>query len=116
MRIALLLALTLAPFAASAGSCEGTPTKFTCREPDGTISAVEIQGPFTTTKGHNPDTGESWSQRSQRSGVLTKTVGKAADGSTWEWTSQTIGNRTFTHGVDSRGRSFSYHCDAFRCY
>jgi len=46
----------------------------------------------------------------------TKTVGRAADGSTWEWTSQTIGDRTFTHGVDSRGRSFSYYCDSFRCY
>lgn len=114
-RMILALAL-LMPAAAYADNCEGTPTRFTCREPDGTISTVEIQGPLTTTKGFNPENGESWSQRSQQTGVLTKTVGKAADGSTWEWTSQTIGDRTFTNGVDSRGRSFSYYCDSFRCY
>jgi len=117
MRHLLLTAAALMlPAAVLADNCEGTPTRFKCHEPDGTVSWVEIQGPFTTTRGFDPVTGNEWSQRSQQTGVLTKTVGRAADGSTWEWTSQTIGDRTFTHGVDSRGRSFSYYCDSFRCY
>ena len=116
MRLWWILALMMAPAAAQAQQCSGSPTKFRCVEPDGSISEVEIQGPITTTKGHNPATGESWSNKSQKTGKLTKTTGRAADGSKWEWTSQTIGGRTFTHGVDSRGRMFSYYCDQFRCY
>ena len=116
MRHILILAALLAPVAAEAQQCSGSPTKFRCIEADGTVSDVEIQGPYTKTKGRNPATGETWSNTSQKVGKLTKTTGRAADGSKWEWTSQTIGGRTFTNGVDSRGRSFSYYCDQFRCY
>lgn len=117
-RITLIAALlgVAAALPAGAQQCSGSPTKFRCIEPDGTISDVEIQGPYTRTKGTNPETGESWQNTSQKVGKLTKTTGRAADGSKWEWTSQTIGGRTFTNGVDSRGRSFSYYCDQFRCY
>lgn len=115
-RILILATALMMPLAAAAQQCSGSPTKFRCQEADGTVSEVEIQGPITRTKGRNPANGETWSQTSQKTGKLTKTTGRAADGSKWEWTSQTIGSRTFTHGVDSRGRSFSYQCDAFRCY
>ena len=60
MRHILILAILSLPAAAGAQQCSGSPTKFRCIEADGTISDVQIQGPFTHTKGHNPANGESW--------------------------------------------------------
>lgn len=112
----LAAAAVMSPGLAGAQQCSGSATAFRCIEPDGTVSETIIRGPMTTVKGTDPATGESWENVSRKTGKLTKTTGRAADGSKWEWTSQTIGGRTFTHGVDSKGRSFSYYCDQFRCY
>lgn len=112
----IILAALLLPGAAFA-DCRGVASSYRCTEADGTRSRVQMYGPQTAeTKGENPATGDHWSQRSFSAGKLTATQGQSARGERWRWHSQTIGGRTYTHGVDPQGRAFTQVCDRFRCY
>lgn len=113
---AIILAALLLPGAAFA-DCEGVRSAYRCTEADGSRSRVQMYGPqVAETRGENPVTKDRWSQRSFSAGRLTATDGRSAKGERWRWNSQTIGGRTYTHGVDPRGRAFTQVCDQFRCY
>lgn len=111
----MILALMLLPAPAFA-DCRGVANSYRCTEADGTVTQTRRLGRATVIEGKNPETGAAWSQRSMQNGKLTSTTGKGADGAQWQWHSQTIGGRTYTHGRDPQGRSFTQVCDRFRCY
>ena len=113
---AIIIAALLLPGTAFA-DCQGVASAYRCTEADGTRSRVQMYGPqVAETRGENPGSDTRWSQRSFKAGKVTSTRGKSADGQTWRWNSQTIGGRTYTHGVDANGRAFTQVCDRFRCY
>lgn len=88
-------------------ACVGTGSYRTCSDNQGNSYSVQRYGSTTYLQGHNSNTGSSWNQSSQRIGNGTYHSGRDAQGNAWSGTSQQIGNTTFNSGYDSDGNSYS---------
>lgn len=111
--IAATAALAAAPSAIA--GCTGTGSFQTCYDAQsGNNYSVQRFGNTTTIQGFNSNTGSSWNQTSQQIGNTTLHNGMSSDGSPWSGSSQRIGNQTYHQGIDSSGEpynSFSYDFD-----
>lgn len=105
------IALTLALLAAGNASaqCVGSGAYQVCNDPiSGNSYNINRIGPTTIVNGSNPRTGSTWNQTSQDIGNMTITNGRAADGNTWNSTTHRLGSDSaITSGTDSRGNAFS---------
>jgi hypothetical protein len=114
MCAAILLAFAVAPTWAN---CIGSPGFQTCYDNSGNSYQVNRMGNTTTVQGYNAQTGSSWNQTSQQVGNSTYTNGTAANGQPWNSTTMNMGNgNTMTYGTDSRGNSFQRNCNQYGCY
>lgn len=105
-KFVLALALAAAPMLASA-NCVGSGAYAYCTDSNGNSYNVQRIGNTTFLNGSNAATGSTWNQTSQTIGNTTFHNGTAANGNTWSGTSQRIGNTTFNSGYDSRGNYYS---------
>ncbi|GHA67563.1 hypothetical protein GCM10007086_46120 [Photobacterium aphoticum] len=108
----LLLTLPMTSHA----NCIGSESFKTCYDDSGNTYSVQKYGNSTTVHGSNSRTGSTWNQTSTTIGNSTFTNGTSADGNSWNSTTNRIGNSTFTSGTDSNGNSFSSTCNEFGCY
>lgn len=115
IRAAIAAAALFATTQATA-ACFGSQNMYTCNDASGNSYQVNRMGNTTTVNGYNAQTGSSWNQTSQHVGNSTYTHGNAANGNSWNSTTQSYGNGySSTYGNDSRGRSFSRQCGPYGC-
>ncbi len=111
---AFAFAILMSATAAQAQSnCVGTGSFRTCYDSSGNNYSVQEIGSTTYTQGNNSRTGSSWNQTSQTIGNTTFHNGTAANGNSWNGTTTNLGNMSITSGTDSRGQSFTKTCDKF---
>lgn len=105
--IGFIGAVVLSLFAVSASAnCVGTSTFSTCTEPNGNTYQVQRFGNTTQLNGFNSSTGSTWNQTSQSIGNMTINRGTAGNGQSWNTTTHNYGNgNSTTYGTDSTGRS-----------
>ena len=104
----LLAGSLLLASAAASANCVGSDSYKSCYDSStGNSYTVHKIGDSTYVNGRNSQTGNSWSQSSQRIGDSTYTNGRDADGNSWNQNSQRIGNTTYTNGRDSDGNSYN---------
>jgi len=108
--------LTLASAGAASAACFGTGAFQTCSDDAGNNYNVQRFGNTTYVDGTNAQTGSTWNQTTQTIGNTTFHNGTAANGESWNGTSQTIGGTTFHNGTDSRGNAYSKTCNAYGCF
>ncbi len=111
---AFLAAACAAPSAFA--QCIGSDSLSHCTDDNGNSYTVQRIGSTTYLNGSNAGTGSSWNQTSQTLGNTTFHNGTDADGNSWNGTSQTIGNTTFHNGTDSDGNPYSKTCTQYGCY
>lgn len=99
--VALLLA------GAAEARCTGTETYKRCTDDSGNSYTVKQYGNRTQVDGYNYQTGNSWSQSTQRTGNTSRTTGYDADGNQWTQNTRRSGNTTYQSGYDSDGRSYN---------
>lgn len=106
---ALSLGVSLAIMSATASAgCTGTGNFKSCYDAQsGNSYSVQKIGNQTYTRGYNSSTGSSWNQTSQRIGNTTYHNGMSADGDSWSGTSTQIGDTTYHNGMDSNGNPYS---------
>lgn len=115
IRAALALAALLVSSHVAA-TCYGTRNNYSCNDNSGNSYQVNRMGSTTTVNGYNAQTGSSWNQQSHHYGNTTQTYGSAANGNSWNSTTQSQGNGySSTYGTDSRGRNFSRQCGPYGC-
>lgn len=106
----LLMAAGLATVLSSAayGQGLGNNSFETKTDPQsGNTYSIQRSGDQTIMRGHNPNTGSSWSQRSQSSGSSTFHSGQSSDGNSWSGTTSNNGSTTLNQGIDSSGDPYS---------
>lgn len=108
--------LVLLAVGTSNAACYGSGVYQTCSDNAGNNYDVQRYGNTTQVQGTNAQTGSSWNQTTQTIGNTTFHNGTAADGSSWNGTSQSIGGTTFHNGIDSRGNPYSKTCSAYGCF
>lgn len=108
----ILLAL---PFAAQAG-CFGSGSFRSCTDASGNSYSINHLGNATLMSGYNASTGSSWNQTTNRIGNSSFTHGAAADGSSWNSTATDMGGgyRSIS-GTDARGNAFHALCGPMGC-
>ena len=100
--------------AAVSATCTGTDSFQTCYDAtSGNSYQVQRYGNTTQMNGYNAGTGSTWNQTSQTIGNTTFHNGTSADGSSWNSTQQEIGGTTFYNGTDSQGNSFNCYESEF---
>lgn len=114
MRIAIGLILAAASFSASA-YCTGSGAFRQCSDASGNSYNVQQLGNTTYVQGYNAQTGSSWNQTSQNVGNTTYHHGTAANGNSWNGTTQHIGNTTYHNGINSQGQPYARTCNQFGC-
>jgi hypothetical protein len=95
-------------------NCFGSDAFQTCNDPSGNSYTVQRFGNQTIMSGHNYNTGSTWSQNSTTIGNTTFHNG-VTNGNSWNMTDQHYGSTRSIYGTNSRGDSFSYHCNQFGC-
>lgn len=112
--IAISVILAAASVSAQA-NCYGGGSYYNCNDSSGNNYTVQKFGNTTQVYGSNPSTGSTWNQTSQTIGNTTYQHGAAANGNSWSGTSQTYGGVTTYSGTDSRGNSYYKTCTAYGC-
>lgn len=114
MRTTTITIAALLFFSGAANAdCIGSGNFKTCYDDSGNTYTVQKFGNSTYVNGHNPSTGSSWNQQSQRLGNSTYTTGQDADGNSWDSTATKMGDSTIINGSDSDGDSFSVICNEY---
>lgn len=89
-------------------NCTGSSSFQTCYDAQsGNSYNVQRFGNTTSIQGFNSSTGSSWNQTSQQIGNTTYHNGMSSSGSPWSGTSQRIGNQIYHQGIDSSGEPYS---------
>lgn len=103
---AILVLTAFAPNVALA-DCYGSERYKTCTDQNGNSYTVQKYGNSTQVQGYNYETGNSWSQSTNRVGNSSYTTGYDAEGNSWSQNTRRIGNTTYQDGYDSDGNSYN---------
>lgn len=107
---AILLALS---FGASA-NCVGSGSFQTCYDSSGNNYNVQRYGNTTILNGQAAN-GNTWNQTSQTMGNTTFHNGTAANGNSWSGSTMNLGNMQIHQGTNSQGQSYNRTCIAGIC-
>lgn len=116
LRQLICVAASVLSCTAANATCYGSGSFQTCSDNSGNNYNVQRYGSTTQVQGTNAQTGSSWNQTTQTMGNTTYHQGTAANGASWSGTSQHMGGTTFHQGTDSRGHSYSKTCTAAGCF
>lgn len=117
MKKHIAIAAILAAASVSAwANCYGSGSFYTCNDSSGNSYNVNRYGNTTQVYGSNANTGSTWNQTSQTIGNTTYERGTAANGNSWNGTTSTYGGVTTHSGTDSNGNSYYKTCTAYGCY
>lgn len=101
---------------AAFATCVGTAALQTCNDENGNSYSVNRMGNMTIVNGYNAQTGSSWNQTSNTIGNTTYTNGNAANGANWNENITNMGNgNRMISGTNSQGQSFSKYCTSYGC-
>ena len=114
-KIVIGLVAVFAAAYAQAG-CIGTGSLQTCSDNQGNTYNVQRIGNTTTMQGNNAANGTSWNQTSNTVGNTTYQNGTASNGQSWNGTTTNMGNMQIQQGTDSRGNTYSKTCTSAGCY
>ena len=114
-RISTLLALSCAAFFSQA-ACFGTGAMQTCNDNQGNSYNVQRFGNTTTVQGNNAANGTTWNQTSNTMGNTTYQNGTASNGQSWNGITTSLPGMQVQQGTDSRGNSYHRTCTATGCY
>ena len=114
MKSTLFLAIAVASASFANATCFGSANMYTCNDASGNSYNVQKYGNTTNVQGYNSGTGSSWNQTSNTMGNTTFING-STNGNSWNQTIQTMPGMTTYSGTDSRGNSFNKTCTAFGC-
>ncbi|WP_155398248.1 hypothetical protein, partial [Vibrio owensii] len=79
----LLLLISLSLSTNALANCYGSDSYKTCYDDNGNTYNVQKYGNTTSVQGYNSQTGSSWNQTSTSVGNSTYTNGTSADGNSW---------------------------------
>lgn len=102
--------------AMAGATCYGTGSYQTCNDGAGNSYTARRYGDTTQVQGTNTQTGTPWSQTTRNVGNTTRYQGSAANGASWQGTSQPSGGATFHRGTDSQGNAYTRICPATGCF
>ena len=114
-KITLSLALSCAAISSQA-ACFGSGAFQTCSDNEGNHYNVQRFGNTTTMQGSNTANGTTWNQTSNTMGNTTYQNGTASNGQSWNGTTTSLPGMQVQQGTDSRGNSYHRTCTATGCY
>lgn len=114
--LAAIAALAFSGSALAQSNCYGSGSYQTCYDTQsGNNYNIQRYGNTTSVQGSNAQTGSTWNQTSNTIGNTTYHNGQSSSGNSWNGTSTQINGTTYNQGTDSRGNPYSSTCNQFGC-